>query len=59
MQFRNVRNGAVLDMPESFSGKYWEPVETPVPDHDQKPEDAAAPKKAAGKNPAGKKPSKK
>lgn len=59
MLFRNVRNGAVLDMPDSFSGKYWESVETPTPDHDQKPEDAAVAKKAAGKDSARKKPSKK
>lgn len=43
MKFRNTRTGAVLELPENFSGKYWEPVEAP------KPEKKAAAKKAAAK----------
>ena len=31
MKFRNTRTGYVLEMPEGFSGKYWEPVNKPVP----------------------------
>ena len=32
MKFRNIRNGCILDMPETFSGKYWEPVKKPAPE---------------------------
>lgn len=31
MKFRNRRSGIVLDMPDNFSGKNWEPVEIPAP----------------------------
>ena len=57
MKFRNTRNGAILDMPDSFSGKYWEPVDTPAPE--SKAGDAAVPEKAEVKKPAKKKPAKK
>lgn len=47
MKFRNIRTGAVLDLPDNFSGKYWEPVNVPVP---KKPvKKAAAKKKDAAK----------
>lgn len=45
MKFRNTRTGYVLEMPEGFSGKYWEPVKEPAPK-------AKATKKAAAKKPA-------
>lgn len=45
MKFRNTRSGAVIDMPENFSGKYWEPVEKPAP----KPAPKKAPKKTVKK----------
>lgn len=31
MKYRNVRTGIVLDLPDNFIGKYWEPVNKPVP----------------------------
>lgn len=31
MKFRNVRTGIILDLPDNFTGKYWEPVNKPVP----------------------------
>ena len=48
MKFRNIRYGTILEMPDDFSGKNWEPVD-PVPSP------KAAPKKAAPKRPAKKK----
>ena len=35
MKFRNIRTGIVLELPDNFSGKYWDPVEKPTP---KKPE---------------------
>jgi hypothetical protein len=39
MKFRNRRNGIVLNnMPDTFSGKNWEPViEEPAPVTEEKP----------------------
>ena len=52
MRFRNTRIGAVIDAPEGFGGKYWEPV-GPAPATAQKkteaPKKAPAKKKAAPK----------
>lgn len=45
MKFRNTRNGTILELPDNFSGKYWEPVEKPVPRPAEK-------KKTAAKKPA-------
>lgn len=36
-----------MELPDSFSGKYWEPVETPVPKEPVKK--AVAKKKSAAK----------
>ena len=43
MKFRNIRTGIVLELPDNFSGKYWEPVEPPAP---EKPEKKKPKKKA-------------
>ena len=39
MKFRNVRNGMILDLPDTFRGTYWEPV-------DKQPAPAASRKEA-------------
>jgi len=44
MKFRNRRNGIVLDLPENFSGKYWEPVD-PAPVSEEKPKKKSSVKK--------------
>lgn len=53
MLFRNTRNGAVIDAPESFGGKFWEPVTTPAPvavsETNEAPKKAPAKRKAAPK----------
>ena len=36
MKFRNIRTGIVLELPDNFSGKYWEPVEPPAPKEPEK-----------------------
>lgn len=36
MKFRNIRTGIVLELPDNFSGKYWEPVEPPAPEKPEK-----------------------
>jgi len=38
MKFRNKRNGRILELADNFSGKYWEPVEQPVPGKSKKQE---------------------
>lgn len=38
MKFRNTRNGMVLELPDNFSGTYWEPVEKPAPEKPKKQE---------------------
>ena len=43
MKFRNIRTGIVVELPDNFSGKNWEPVETPAP---KEPEKKKAKKKA-------------
>lgn len=44
MKFKNIRTGIVLELPDNFSGKYWEPVEQPTP---KEPEAKKKPKKKA------------
>lgn len=47
MKFRNRRNGIVLtNMPDTFSGKNWEPViEAPAPASEEKPKKKSSVKK--------------
>ena len=50
MKFRNRRNGIVLDMPDTFSGKNWEPViEEPAPVITEKPKKKSSVKKTVKK----------
>lgn len=38
MKFRNIRNGKILELPDNFSGKYWEPVEQSASQKSEKQE---------------------
>lgn len=38
MKFRNIRNGKILELPDNFSGKYWESVEQSAPKKSEKQE---------------------
>ena len=50
MKFRNRRTGIVLtNMPDTFSGKYWEPVEEPAPVTEEKPKKKSSVKKTVKK----------
>lgn len=51
MKFRNRRNGIVLNnMPDTFSGKNWEPViEEPAPVTEEKPKKKSSVKKTVKK----------
>ena len=49
MKFRNRRNGRILDLPETFSGANWEPVETPAPVVAEKPKKKTSVKKTVKK----------
>lgn len=51
MKFRNRRNGIVLNnMPDTFSGKNWEPVEEPAPVTEEKPKTKKSSVKKNGQN---------